>query len=148
MPGRPDLVLKKYRTVIFVNGCFWHQHEDCRHGRVPRSNIDYWGPKLKKTVDRDRRNYRLLRAMGYETVIIWECELSGLSRFRENRVSFTIIRRLKTFPRDSFHNGGMVPSRLRLRAVTGYGNINWNVSHSVVSSWLRFKGLSVSRFES
>ena len=72
--GRPDLVLPRHATVVFVNGCFWHAH-GCARARTPKSNLDYWGPKLAGNAFRDRRNARLLRAAGWRVVTVWECHL-------------------------------------------------------------------------
>ena len=74
-PGRPDIVLPKYRTVVFVNGCFWHGHEGCKYFVWPKSNVEFWRNKIETNTKRDRENYRSLRDMGWNIVIIWECEL-------------------------------------------------------------------------
>ena len=74
-PGRPDIVLPKYRTVVFVNGCFWHGHEGCKYFVWPKSNVEFWRNKIETNTKRDRENYRRLRDMGWNIVIIWECEL-------------------------------------------------------------------------
>ena len=74
LPGSPDVVLPKYRSVIFVHGCFWHGHA-CKYGRVPKSNCEYWVPKIKKNKARDARALRNLRAMGWHCYQIWECHL-------------------------------------------------------------------------
>lgn len=74
LPGCPDIVLPKYHTVIFVNGCFWHKH-DCGRFAWPSSNIEYWIPKIKRNVERDEENYKRLTDMGWKVLIIWECEL-------------------------------------------------------------------------
>ncbi len=73
-PGKPDIVLPKYHTVVFVNGCFWHKHE-CPRFRWPKSNEDYWKPKIERNVIRDRENYEKLRQDGWNIIIVWECEL-------------------------------------------------------------------------
>ena len=78
-PGKPDIVLPKYKTVIFVNGCFWHKH-NCKRFVWPSSNQDYWGPKILKNVERDNINVQLLRDAGWKVIIIWECELKNNSR--------------------------------------------------------------------
>lgn len=75
LPGRPDAVFPKYRTVLFVHGCFWHQHPSCREGRIPDSNRDYWEPKLRRTVDRDNEHRRVLEERGWRVLTAWECEL-------------------------------------------------------------------------
>ena len=74
LPGRPDIVLPKYRTVIFVHGCFWHQHSGCRFSNVPKSRQDYWTEKLEGNVRRDRRHQRSLRKQGWKVFIVWECQ--------------------------------------------------------------------------
>jgi DNA mismatch endonuclease (patch repair protein) len=74
LPGRPDLVLPKYRAAVFVHGCFWHQHPGCIDFGVPGSNQAYWEPKLKATVARDRAHRRALATMGWRVFVIWECE--------------------------------------------------------------------------
>lgn len=77
LPGRPDLVFPPRRKVVFVHGCFWHQHdsEHCRHRRRPKSNIGYWNPKLDRNVRRDEENIKQLQAAGWESTVVWECEL-------------------------------------------------------------------------
>ena len=76
LPGKPDIVLPKYRTVIFVNGCFWHHH-DCRYFVWPKSNAEFWHEKIDKNVERDRNNYETLNRMGWSIIVIWECELKA-----------------------------------------------------------------------
>ena len=80
LPGRPDIVLPRYSTVIFVNGCFWHAHEECDKYRVPLTNSDFWTSKFKRNRDRDERNYKLLHNMGWYVLVVWECQLSKASR--------------------------------------------------------------------
>ena len=79
LPGCPDIVLPKYRTVIFVNGCFWHKH-DCPRFVWPSSNQDYWKPKILRNVERDQKNAEELRALGWRVITIWECELKKALR--------------------------------------------------------------------
>lgn len=74
LPGRPDIVLPKYRTVIFVHGCFWHQHKDCRKARRPKSNREFWDSKLDANVNRDHRNQAALEELGWQVIVVWECE--------------------------------------------------------------------------
>ena len=74
-PGKPDVVLPKYKTVIFVNGCYWHMHEGCRQGRLPKTNTDYWRRKLEKNVENDNLHNKQLIEMGWNTITLWECEL-------------------------------------------------------------------------
>lgn len=74
LPGCPDIVLKKYRTVVFVNGCFWHKH-DCPRFVWPSSNEEYWYSKIQRNVERDKRNTAELQALGWNVIVVWECEL-------------------------------------------------------------------------
>lgn len=74
-PGKPDIVLPKYRTVVFINGCFWHMHANCKYGRLPKTNTDYWEPKLLKNTEKDKRNISLIKEMGWNVIVLWECEL-------------------------------------------------------------------------
>lgn len=75
LAGRPDVVLPRHRTVVFVHGCFWHQHPGCRLARRPPGNAAYWGPKLDGNVARDARNLEALAALGWRLAVIWECEV-------------------------------------------------------------------------
>ena len=75
LPGRPDIVLRKYRTVIFVDGCFWHGHEGCRYFRLPKSNIDFWRAKIERNTARDARNEAELTAQGWRVLRVWECDI-------------------------------------------------------------------------
>ena len=75
LPGRPDIVLKKYNTCIFINGCFWHMHEGCRYFVWPKSNVQFWKEKINSNVERDNKNYNLLKDQGWTVITIWECEL-------------------------------------------------------------------------
>lgn len=74
-PGSPDVVLPKYRTVVFVHGCFWHLHDGCRYATIPKSNVDYWKKKLYGNKERDERNQKELESMGWNVIIVWECQL-------------------------------------------------------------------------
>lgn len=75
LPGRPDIVMRKYRTCIFVNGCFWHGHEGCRYYTIPKTNTEFWINKVKRNKERDLKVQHELAAMGWHTITIWECEL-------------------------------------------------------------------------
>ena len=75
LPGKPDLVLKKHNAAIFVHGCFWHRHRDCRLASTPASHREFWGDKFAKNVERDRQAMEALRAMDWRVAIIWECGL-------------------------------------------------------------------------
>ena len=75
LPGKPDIVLPRFQTIIFVNGCFWHSHENCSNGRIPSSNQDFWIPKLKRNKERDCLNEQALKAAGWTVIVVWECEI-------------------------------------------------------------------------
>lgn len=90
LPGRPDLVFGPRKKVIFVHGCFWHQHSDpkCLDGRAPKSNTAYWGPKLQRNVDRDQKHVTALQAIGWETLVVWECEAKDLNVLKQRLIEF------------------------------------------------------------
>ena len=75
LPGTPDIVLPKYRTVIFVHGCFWHGHKGCKKYTIPKTNTDFWVKKISRNQERDQEVWRQLEAKGWAVVIVWECEL-------------------------------------------------------------------------
>lgn len=87
LPGSPDIVFPGRKKAIFVHGCFWHGH-DCAKGKGSKSRIDYWGPKLEANKARDARNLRELQALGWQTLVIWQCELGDMDN---------LLRRLGTF---------------------------------------------------
>lgn len=74
-PGKPDVVLPKYRTVIFVNGCFWHMHKDCKQASIPKTRTDFWLKKLTRNVQKDTQCTEELKRMGWKVITVWECEL-------------------------------------------------------------------------
>lgn len=86
-PGKPDIVLPKYHTVIFVNGCFWHQHPGCKASALPETNRDYWKVKLQRNVERDAVQIRQLEEMGWYVIVLWECEISSKSKREERLIS-------------------------------------------------------------
>lgn len=79
-PGHPDLVFPKYKTVVFVHGCFWHLHEGCRMARIPKGNYEYWSEKLLRNRQRDQEEQQKLKAMGWKVIVVWECTLSPKQR--------------------------------------------------------------------
>ena len=85
-PGKPDVVLPKYHTVIFVNGCFWHHHEGCKNATMPKTRTDFWKKKLGKNVSNDKKNIRLLEEAGWNVITLWECELEKDFEGRMNMV--------------------------------------------------------------
>lgn len=76
LPGKPDLIFVRLNKVIFVHGCFWHQHQNCRDGHVPKSNRSYWKPKLARNAERDAEHLAALKANGWKSLVIWECEIT------------------------------------------------------------------------
>ena len=93
LPGKPDIVLPKYKTVIFVNGCFWHAHEGCMYFVWPKNNADFWKKKIESNVERDIKNYQLLEKDGWKILLVWECELKP--NCREKTFS-SIVERIKS----------------------------------------------------
>lgn len=75
LPGKPDIVLPKYRTVIFIHGCFWHGHKDCKNASTPKTNTEFWTTKITRNQQRDQKVWRQLEAKGWSVIIVWECEL-------------------------------------------------------------------------
>ncbi len=88
LPGKPDLVFPRLRKIIFVHGCFWHQHPVCREGRIPASRHAYWVPKLARTVERDAEHLAGLDAMGWHVLTIWECETVDRERLTDQLAEF------------------------------------------------------------
>ena len=78
LAGKPDIVLAKYKTVIFVHGCFWHRHKGCKNATTPKTNTEWWGNKFKKNQDRDIRNQEKLTNEGWNIIVIWECETKNI----------------------------------------------------------------------
>ena len=93
LPGRPDIVLPKYRTVIFVHGCFWHGHKDCKYYTVPKTNTEFWMAKVARNHERDQEVWRKLEAKGWSVIIVWECQLKKATLEETiNRVAGEIVR--------------------------------------------------------
>ena len=80
LPGKPDLVLPRLNKVIEVRGCFWHAHGKCIDSHIPKSRLDYWGPKLQRNHDRDAANLRSLKSLGFRVLVVWECEVNNEKR--------------------------------------------------------------------
>lgn len=90
LPGKPDIVLPKYKTVIFINGCFWHGHEGCKYFVIPKTRTNWWLVKINGTIERDKKKISQLEALGWKVLTIWECELKPEKRARtlENLLIF------------------------------------------------------------
>jgi DNA mismatch endonuclease, patch repair protein len=82
LPGRPDIVLPKYKTVIFVHGCFWHRHKGCKFSYTPKSNVSFWNEKFKTNILRDKEVKKQLKSLKWRTFVIWECELSNIKMLK------------------------------------------------------------------
>lgn len=93
LPGKPDIYVSKYRTAIFVNGCFWHMHEGCKLSSIPKTNKEFWERKLKLNTKRDRDNYLLLEDMGIKVIVIWGCEIKEMMKNKDKREE--VLRNMK-----------------------------------------------------
>ena len=98
LPGSPDIVLAKYRTCIFVNGCFWHGHKGCQYATRPKTNVEFWRTKIENNRERDLKDYTFLEPLGWRVIVVWECEL------KKNRIDGTIatVREQLDFNRESW----------------------------------------------
>lgn len=94
-PGKPDIVLPKYHTIVFVHGCFWHQHPGCKAARIPETNKKFWADKFEKNVRRDKAVKKQLEVMGWRVIVVWECELSVKEK-RETRLS-TLVEEIREY---------------------------------------------------
>lgn len=93
LPGTPDIVLSKYRTVIFVHGCFWHGHKDCKNASTPKTNTEFWTAKIARNQQRDQEVWRQLEAKGWSVITVWECQLKKTLREETvSRVAVEILR--------------------------------------------------------
>ena len=110
LPGNPDIVLPKLMTCIFVHGCFWHRHSDCRYSTYPSTRIEFWNEKFQKNVERDERQQAALKAMGWFVLIVWECELKG-----EGTVLTDLLKKLDAI------NKTIPPRRKKLRLTQAQG---------------------------
>ena len=81
LPGTPDIVLPKYKTVIFVNGCFWHGHEGCKYFVWPKNNAEFWKAKILQNIERDKRDFERLENAGWKVIVVWECQLKKARSF-------------------------------------------------------------------
>lgn len=83
LPGKPDIVLPKHKTIIFVHGCFWHRHAGCSRASTPATRQEYWLPKFRRTIERDRNNQEKLRDEGWNVILVWECQLDDMDQLAE-----------------------------------------------------------------
>jgi len=77
LPGKPDIVMRKYKTVIFIHGCFWHRHSGCKEATVPKTRTDFWEKKFQANIRNDQKNEKLLRDMGWNVIVVWECQIEN-----------------------------------------------------------------------
>ena len=92
LQGKPDIVLSKYKTVIFVHGCFWHNHKGCKRAHLPKSNIEYWENKIRTNEERDFKNKEVLKKLGWNIIVVWECELNT-----KEKIEQTVMKLIANF---------------------------------------------------
>jgi DNA mismatch endonuclease (patch repair protein) len=95
LPGKPDLTLSKYHTVIFVNGCFWHGHKGCKYFVIPKTRTEWWKEKIGETVIRDNKSMKELNQLGWNSIVIWECELKPEKRIATLESLYNIITKVE-----------------------------------------------------
>ena len=88
LPGKPDITLPKYKKVIFVHGCFWHGHKDCRRSKRPTTNKKFWHEKLDKNIERDKVNIRIFKDLGWDVLVVWTCEVNDINQLKNKLLSF------------------------------------------------------------
>lgn len=91
LPGKPDIVLPKYKTIVFVNGCFWHGHKGCKYFVMPKTNVEFWTEKITKNIARDEITYKKLQNMGWNVIVVWECELKKETRKKHLNICIIIF---------------------------------------------------------
>ena len=101
LPGKPDIVLTRWRTAIFVNGCYWHGHEDCDLFRLPKTRTEFWTKKIKGNRSRDKHNYALLDGTDWKTIVIWECAVSKKRQLQRQDLSVLLIAAIQS--KHAFH---------------------------------------------
>ncbi len=93
LPGKPDVVLSKYKAVIFVHGCFWHGHKGCKRSNIPKSNRGYWVAKIRKNIDRNKKHRKALRKLGWGVIVIWECECKHISKLQKKVMCIKALKK-------------------------------------------------------
>lgn len=103
LPGSPDIYLPKYKTAIFVNGCFWHMHENCKYSSIPKNNYDFWKNKLERNVERDKKNYAQLESMGIKVIVVWGCEIKQMmkdKKFAKKRLDYLVYEIIRIIEKE------------------------------------------------
>lgn len=90
LPGCPDIVINKYKVVIFINGCFWYHHHNCKLAVYPKTNIEYWKKKINRNMENDIKNYKKLKQMDYKVIVVWECEIKNCFDYRMKELMYEI----------------------------------------------------------
>ena len=118
LPGNPDIVLPKYKTVVFINGCFWHGHEGCKYYRLPKSNVEFWESKITNNKSRDVQNEIKLKELGWRVIRIWECEIRRVQDREQSleKLYHQILRK------PSRYDENEVPIQIAAEEETDYGN--------------------------
>lgn len=88
LPGKPDIVLKRYKTVIFLHGCFWHRHKNCKFAYFPKSKVDFWTKKFDSNIQRDRKVSNQLKKLGWRQMVVWECEIKDVAVLKKKMGAF------------------------------------------------------------
>ena len=117
LPGNPDIVLPKYKTVVFINGCFWHGHEGCKYYRLPKSNVEFWESKITNNKNRDVLNEIKLRELGWKVIRIWECEIRRVQDRNKSleRLYNQIVKK------DTRYNENQIPIQIAAEESMEYG---------------------------
>ena len=97
LAGHPDIVLKKYKTAIFINGCFWHGHENCKKATIPQTNTEFWREKIQRNKERDEETIAILQNSGWNVIVVWECELA---KKRFNDTIESVVTKIKSNLKD------------------------------------------------
>ncbi|GHT37885.1 hypothetical protein FACS189435_3880 [Bacteroidia bacterium] len=121
LPGKPDIVLPKYKAAIFVHGCFWHGHEGCKMAHIPKSNVDYWEDKISKNKVRDISNKEKLLSLGWKVITVWECEIS---KQKMPALVDSII--------ETLHSSAQVPYGAKIRLYEEINNEVMKVAEDIV----------------
>ena len=144
VPGKPDIVMRRYRTAIFVNGCFWHGHEGCKQFVLPKTNTPFWQAKIDRNREQDRQNYQLLLDAGWQVIVIWACNLTKeKTEPTMQQVAVTLNRNLLALAKKSIYIG--VPRVNRSRRLFAMGRAEAGVTSSIKQSGIDFCNLLAER---